>query len=305
MKIAVLCQCHKNAAQVNRLINALRYRDVFDFYIHVDKKSSIDKSIICSSNVFVLSNDERVDVLWGDISQVEATLSLIRATHGKHYDYYWLISGQDFPIKSPEYIVNRLSQNPENSYIDLFQGKVHQEKDLKRNEVYYFRWMMKRGVINRAAKRFYIEITGGWKKTYSLFKRRKIKQLNMPFYFGSSWWCLNGKAIQWIVDYINNNPEYIKFYQNSLCPDESFFQTLFMNSPFEKTRKPYLTYVNWPSESSNPQILTYEDKDNILASQFLIARKFDVNVDGKIVEYLEKILGDKHEAHNKCDCSCI
>lgn len=115
MKIAVLCQCHKNAAQVNRLINALQYGDVFDFYIHVDKKSSIDKSIACSNNVVVLPDDKRVNVLWGDITQVEATLSLIRATYGKHYDYYWLISGQDFPIKSPEYIVEYLSQNSENN----------------------------------------------------------------------------------------------------------------------------------------------------------------------------------------------
>lgn len=288
MKVAVLCQCHKNAAQVNRLIKVLQYKDVFDFYIHVDKKSSIENLISTANNVFVLPYEMRVNVLWGDISQVEATLNLIRATRGKQYDYYWLISGQDFPIKSPKYIVEYLSQNPENNYIDLFKGKVHQEKDLKRNEVYYFRWMMKRGIVNRAAKRFYIEITGGWKKTYSLFKRREIKQLNVQFFFGSSWWCLNGKAIRWITNYIENNPEYLKFYRHALCPDESFFQSLFMKSPFEKTRKSYLTYVDWASESNSPHILTYKDKDNILASEFLVARKFDIDVDDTIVQYLEK-----------------
>lgn len=83
MKVAVLCQCHKNAAQVNRLIKALQFEEVFDFYVRVDKKSSIENLISTANNVFVLPYEMRVNVLWGDISQVEATLNLIRATHKK------------------------------------------------------------------------------------------------------------------------------------------------------------------------------------------------------------------------------
>lgn len=37
MKIEILWQCHKNLAQVNRLIRALQYEDVFDFCVHVKK----------------------------------------------------------------------------------------------------------------------------------------------------------------------------------------------------------------------------------------------------------------------------
>ena len=45
-----------------------------------------------------------------------------------HMDYYWLISGQGFPIKSSKYIVEYLSQNPENNYIDFFQRKSTSRK---------------------------------------------------------------------------------------------------------------------------------------------------------------------------------
>ena len=63
--------------------------------------------------------------------------------------------------------------------------------------------------------------------------------------FGSQWWCLNGTMAQWIIDYLNEHMEYEKFFEHSLCPDECFFQTLVMNSPFAGSVKPYLHYIKW------------------------------------------------------------
>lgn len=287
MKIAILCQCHKNAEQVNRLIKSMQYNDVFDFYIHVDKKSNISNGILKNDHVFVLSNENCVNVLWGDISQVTATLKMIECAKKKKYDYYWLLSGQDFPIKSPKYIVEFLEKDTNKNYINLFEGEKHKKTDFKRNEIYYCKFLRKRGLLSKLIKRLYIEITGGWEKTYPLFKRKSIENLQVNFFFGSSWWCLNGRTIEWMMKYIEKNPNYVKFYRNTLCPDESFFQTLFMNSPFKDSKMEYLTYVDWSSGKSNPRILTLEDKDNIFASDFLIARKFDAEIDEDIIEELE------------------
>ena len=40
------------------------------------------------------------------------------------------------------------------------------------------------------------------------------------------------ETIDWIMQYITTHPEYYKFYENATCPDESFFQTLVMISPY-------------------------------------------------------------------------
>jgi len=47
-------------------------------------------------------------VRWGDISQIETELELFRAVveSGEVYAYVHLISGQDMPTKSPDYILN-------------------------------------------------------------------------------------------------------------------------------------------------------------------------------------------------------
>ncbi len=66
----------------------------------------------------------------------------------------------------------------------------------------------------------------------------------MRFYFGSSWVCLSNKMESWMERYLETHPEYIKFYKNINCTDESFFQTLVMNSPYKYKCEDYLHYVD-------------------------------------------------------------
>lgn len=110
MKLAFLIQCHKNPKQINKLIQVLSHPDV-DLYVHIDKKSEISAEQINlnTSNVKILNDEDRVDVRWGTFSQVKATLNLLKEAYEKKYDYYWLISGQDFPLVSVEDIILRFA----------------------------------------------------------------------------------------------------------------------------------------------------------------------------------------------------
>ena len=107
MRIAVLIQCHKNPKQINLLLERLNHPDI-DCYLHIDKKADFADKIIHRENVFVLPDEQRVSVEWAQISQVTATLNLLNtAVTGIRggYDYYWLISGQDWPLRSADEIV--------------------------------------------------------------------------------------------------------------------------------------------------------------------------------------------------------
>lgn len=87
-KQAILIQCHKNSEQVNMLLDALQHPNL-DIYIHVDKKSHIGPQLKTSSQIYNLPDKYRVDVQWATISQVQATLNLLRyaSQHGK-YEHY-------------------------------------------------------------------------------------------------------------------------------------------------------------------------------------------------------------------------
>lgn len=79
MKVAFLMQCHKNPEQINLLLDALNH-SMADVFVHVDKKSQeIRKKITQGEGVYILPEQQCVDVQWAQYSQVEATLQLLSA----------------------------------------------------------------------------------------------------------------------------------------------------------------------------------------------------------------------------------
>lgn len=277
MRLAFLIQCHKNAEQINCLLDVLK-NDNVDFYIHLDKKSNIENQIQKRDDIYFLSECERIDVKWGTFSQVQATLNLLnKAISVKKYDYYFLISGQDFPIRAVENLLNFLTNNENCNFLNLFpslnNGLQRQNNYDKRNQIVFCEWLLKRTFLIRVIRRLWVAVTGGYNKTFKLFKREN--NLNVKFYFGSSWWCLNSVFVCYLKKYLTETPQYIEFFKKTSCPDESFFQTLLMNSPFADTRRDYLHYIDWAERKSSPKNLSMDDLPLILESNKFMARKID------------------------------
>lgn len=288
MKLAILLLCHKNPEQINKFLEAMKHPQL-SFFIHIDKKNNFVDDIIKRNDIYILPYELSQNIQWGSISIVQATLNLIEFARVKgEFDYFWLCSGQDFPIKPVNEIVNFFEDKTCN-FINLFNSKNFTGKYTnydKRNSLYYPKWILGNSLLQRILKRLYIEVTGGYNKT--LFLNRK-NTTNFNFYFGSQWWCLNNKTIEWIIRYCDEHKEYFNFYKNCVVSDESFFHTLVLNSPYKDEKKDYLHYIDWTECKNSPKTLTLKDFDKIKRSKCLMARKFDINVDNKIIKILSNI----------------
>lgn len=291
MKLAILLLCHKNAKQINLFLKTLKHPDI-EFFIHMDKKANIIGQLIKRPDIHVLSDNLRVDVRWGEFSQTRATLNLFLAARKiKNFDYYWVCSGQDFPIVSADKIINYFKEHPQRNFVSLWPSYFYNNRNRKnhydkRNDLFFPRILMGRSFIKRLFKRIYIEITGRWDHTYTLFLRSKpFSQLK--FFYGPSWVCLSDYFVNWMFDYLKEYPSFIEYLFNSLNPDESIFQTLLMASPYKNTRHDYLHYVDWTSRDgkipNSPNTLTIADYDAMKNSGYLMARKFDMNVSKEII----------------------
>ena len=241
MKLAVLIQCHKCPEQINRLLDVMKSDEV-DFYIHVDRKSDIADEIEKRADVHILPPERRVDVMWGGFSQVEATLNLLdEALITGGYDYYFLISGQDFPVRPIRELIEFLENDNGANYVDLFpslnNGLCKQNNLDKRNQIVYGDRIMGRGKFARIMRRLWVAVTGGYGRTFGIFRRKNV--LNLKFYFGSQWWCLSKDFVEYATEYLAKTPQYAEFFRKASCPDESFFQTLLMNSSYSDTRKEF------------------------------------------------------------------
>ena len=176
MKLAILMLCHKSPDQIVKFLDQVNNENITTF-IHIDKKSNIDEKKFNNEFVKVLPKSKRVDVQWAQYSQVEATLNLIEyAKNYDDYDFYFLISGQDFPIKSNSFILDYLKKNEKFNFINLVNSKNYADRIYnnydKRCDIFYNNVILRRYGISRIIRRIWVEISGGYNKTFKLFKRK-------------------------------------------------------------------------------------------------------------------------------------
>ena len=291
MKQAILVQCHKNPKQVNLLLDALDDPNL-DIYVHIDKKSNIGSEIKTGKQIHILPDEYRVDVGWAVISQVEATLNLMRyAAAWGEYGHYLLCSGQDYPLVKASELSDFLNKNADFNFVQIWASKKgggYTNNYDKRTEIYYPYSVLGNTLPKRIAKRALVELTGGYNRTWPIFRRKQLE--NVDFYFGSQWVCISGEMEKWVEEYIKNHQEFIEFYRHTNCPDESFFQTLLMNSPYKDRRQDYLHYIDWSSGGNSPKNLDVSDIDRMMKSGKLMARKFE---DEGVIEILKKRVNDR------------
>lgn len=245
MRIAYLLIVHDNFLHLERLIEALNDKNV-DFYIHFDKKCQLPDTFLQYRNVNLISN--RVKVYWGGFSMVQATLNLLESALPGRYEYYVLLSGVHYPIKSKQQIYEHLSSAGE--FMDIIKGFAS-HKPQSRLTRYYFQGFNRRN--NASVKTIFYK---GIEYVLSKIINRKYP-FDEPFH-GSTWFTISHKCCEFVLDYVKQHPEFVKFYYYSHCPDEGFFHTIIGNSPFYSNVKPTLTYTDWSAHQSGPSVINVE-----------------------------------------------
>lgn len=217
MKHAYLIIAHDNVEILNVLLHLLD-DERNDIYLHIDKKSYIDLDSVyrpCASKFYLLSN--RINVKWGDFSQIRVELLLLKeAIANSHYSYYHLLSGVDLPIKSQNYIHNFFSQNQGLEFVDFSQEPV--ENYIKRVSKYWlftYWWKSKNPVM------FLL------KCLIQPFVMLINRNLDVEFKKGANWFSITDDCARYIVQ----NEAYInKRFKHTMCCDEIFLQTLIWNN---------------------------------------------------------------------------
>jgi hypothetical protein len=230
-------------------------------------------------NLFVCS---RHAVRWGGFEMVRATLDLLRlALARERYAWLHLISGQCLPLWPQASILARFDAGPPILPVQQAQrmdctpfpvpGLPYQGFD--RILVDYPPDL--RGRF-RGVKAKQLE---DYKESVLRDPSRHRKLDHLPrLYHGSQWFSITGAFAAYILEYVDRHPEFPAFFESSLIPDEMFFQTILMDSPFASARAPdNARYTDWTQ--GGPHTLRTADVPAVLGSGKLFARKFDLDVD--------------------------
>ena len=135
-KHAICIIAHKNVEQINLLIHLLDH-PLIGIFLHLDKKSRISYDDIKRPNHLQITFAERHDVRWGDMSIVETELELWGAVVNSKikYEYAHLISAQDMPVKSVDYIVSYFDKADNRG--KEFIGVWHSDSQINRLKYYW------------------------------------------------------------------------------------------------------------------------------------------------------------------------
>ncbi|MFO1442637.1 hypothetical protein KDN24_05345 [Bacillus sp. Bva_UNVM-123] len=288
-RTAYILQIHKNPNQVNKFISQLISEEQADVYIHIDKRSydEIYPKIIKVPNVKILK--QSIHCEWGDISQIDTTIMLLKEVLASknEYDYVCLRSGQDLLVKNG--FKDFLLEHKGNIFMN------YRNVGKENIGLMMIKWpkVMRRRYTGvhpiRIFRRILLSLYG---KGIKIFANKKSWPLQYSFYKGSQWFAVPFEVANYMVQFLDENEWYYQFFEDSLIPDESFFHTLIMNSPYKhKVVNNNLFFLKWGetlSERNSPQDLTKEDIQLIEQSEQFFARKFEEDIDNNVIEYFSE-----------------
>lgn len=285
-RTAYILQIHKNPNQVNMFLNQLIADDQADVYIHIDKRhyEEISGKILRSPNIKILQ--QSIICEWGDISQVDTTILLLRELLASQndYDFVCLRSGQDLLVKNG--FKNFLLENKDKIFIDFFNITWKNEGAVRLNWPKFTRRRYTTAhpfrILRRMVKYFY-------DKGIKIIPNRNYWPEDYDFYCGSQWFTIPLDAAKYIITFLEENKWYRQYFENTYTPDEWFFHTLLMNSQYKsnivKNNLLYLRMGESLSERNSPVYLTSEDIISIENSNHFFARKFDEAIDPAVIQY--------------------
>jgi Core-2/I-Branching enzyme len=264
VRVAFVILAHKGPAQIARLVRTLAGPGDVGFWIHLDVRSG---SAMASDVTRALDGVEGVHMVdrrpvrWGGWGVVDATLAALEAieTSGEDPAQTVLLTGQDYPIRPPAEIVERLGSLPERAF--MRQGPLPRSA-----------WARENGGFDRFTQiHARLPLTS---RTVRLPGRRRLPR-GLALHGGSQLWSMGRAHRAAVLDFVRDEPRLVRFFRRSLIPDETFFQTVLMNSPLRHTVvADNLHYIRWSGEAS-PDTLTPRDLPELERSPAMFARKFD------------------------------
>jgi len=275
-RIAYIVSAYKLPAQLERLLRRLEAPGV-SFAVHVDRKTrrSTWDEMVSRCRGLDVTWLPRHRSQWGGFGHVRATLKGIDHVVRREtpFDYAVLLTGQDYPLRSPAEIAR-------------FLGEANGRSYMRHVALPWEPWG-RRGGLDRIEDWHVITYR---RLHLALPLRRRVPGGLLP-YGGSAYWCLSERLVHFVHGFLSENPDYVRFFEHVFVPDELFFQTIIMNSELRDTvENDDLRYLDWSREPA-PAVFTRADLPQLESATQLFARKFDETVDSEILDALDLHLG--------------
>ena len=273
MKQAFVITAYKNYEGLKSLAKYLS--GTCCVYIHVDAASQMiteeqTKALNEIPNCVAI---RKYAIAWGGFCHVLAINDLIKlACDNKEVSYIHLLTGEDLPLKTPKELDQKYLECKD-IFMDVIDSEHFTPQVWKRYSYHNFfpdknvknplLWQLQNFTVN-------LQSLLGMKRTHLGEYQTK------DVYKGLVYISMPKNVAEYIVTYVQKHPEFMKDLRDCQIPEEFFFQTLLMNSPFkENIKNKSIRYLNWEKgDGGSPAYLDLDDLKILQTSDYDFARKF-------------------------------
>lgn len=292
MKNAIVLFVHQDSSQINLFLQQLLHGTDMDIYIHINKRfNRIRSELILNERILIV--DDNIEITWGSDELLQAIILMSQKILklGKEYGHILFSTGQDMLIK--EGLDEFLSQHREEVFFEGYKD------DKRRRAFLLHNWPSKyRQLIDykfnptKILRRLRLELFSRGLP----FDEKKVgyDTKSIVFYRNWFWGAIPSVVLKYVILFLKENPGFWEIYRDALVPEEGFMTTIIMQSPYKdwlkfdsNGRSSSLTAILARS-NGHPQNITFDDIPELDASPFFFARKFNKNVDEKVVTYYFK-----------------
>ena len=277
MKHCLIMTAYKDAAQINRIIGITPPE--WGIYIHIDRKSALKAEDI-DSRARVM---KRYTIHWGAYAHLQAFLTLMEEARqsGAGYDYYHLVTGQDYYASRPDRF-DELIEPGNYIYMETYPyPRPNWWGD--HYELVRIRSLAEYTDIRRPFGKM-MELAYEWIQRIT---RTMQPVPPYPMYCGSVYLSLPADVVDWCLhsDIARDMQQRLKHCK---IGEELYFQTVIMNSPFkERVVDSNLRFIIW-NVARPPKFLVESDASAIASSATLFCRKVDTGRSGSLPDAIEK-----------------
>ncbi|HEX3801340.1 MAG TPA: beta-1,6-N-acetylglucosaminyltransferase [Solirubrobacteraceae bacterium] len=296
-KLGIVVLAHRDPDQVGRLLALLRHERV-TVYLHIDRASDVEqfRASLAAVRAPEIVWVRRFRTAWGRLGMVDAILAAAAQAVGDGCAQVMVISGHDLPLKPIDEIVAFAAVAGSASYIETFPFPVEHWLlgGTYRTEMYTFPVPFFGGIYTAFPRdqttyrvgRKQMPVVFALRTLAALMPERRFPSYLQP-YGGWMWWNLSSDAIEYVLRFTQEHPDYRRYHRFTQIPDEVFVQSIMAGSGYTGiVHNDDLRFVRWRRGSPHPEPLTVEDVPEMIASGDLFARKFSPEQAPSVIEAL-------------------
>jgi len=289
MKHAVIITAYKDYPMLHRLVQRLD-PTFFKPFIHVDLRSAaIGPRELADLKSLGCTVSKIYRVRWGSFTHLQAILHLMRdASAVGGFDYFHLISGQDYPVKT----VDEFRRQCDGRIFGLC-GPLSDEPAFIKDR-YELRDPFAPILLSAplpAMGRLYQAVD---RPSRALQRRLGLRRKEFgPYrylYKGVVW----SSFPAWVATRIISDPvaeQFMKAIRTTIVAEEVFFASYFMNTPElrEIAVNDDLRYTEWSRRhgATPPAVLDESDANAVLSSRALFARKMNSRTSAALLDQID------------------